>query len=181
MRLRASLIFGFGLLFLLAETRVWAQETQPSERQLKAAFLFNFARFTEWPATAFATSNAPMVLGVLGKNPFGDDLERTLKGKTLNNHPLVIKEFHSPVEATNCQVLFISPSEKGRLLEILNSVRGFSVLTVSETEHFTETGGMINFVKEDNKIHFQINNDEAVKAGLKISSRLLSLAVATGK
>ena len=118
-----------------------------------------------------------MVVGVLGENPFHDDLQRTIRNKTIDEHPLVIKEFRSPSEATNCHVLFISTSEKNRLPEILKSLKGTSVLTVGETEHFTESGGMINFVMRAKKIRFQINNEEANKAGLKISSKLMSLAV----
>jgi hypothetical protein len=153
-----------------------AQEPQPSESQLKAAFLFNFAKFVEWPPAAFAEATSPMVIGILGENPFGDDLERTIRGKTINNRPLVVREFRSPGEATNCHILFISASEKKRLAEIFDGLHGKSVLTVSETDGFTEAGGMINFVAEGNKIRFQINDAAAKGAGLKISSKLLSLA-----
>jgi hypothetical protein len=154
-----------------------AQDAPPSEYQVKAAFVYNFAKFVEWPTEAFAGPKSPMVIGVLGKNVFGGDLERTVRSKTVSEHPFQIKEFRSVTEATNCHILFISTSEKDRLAEILKQLHGTSVLTVGEMDHFTEAGGMINFVMEGNKVHFQINNEEAVKAGLKISSRLLSLAV----
>jgi len=176
MRLRATLILGLSLVWLLFVGDGRAQEPQPTEYQIKAAFLFNFAKFVEWPAAAFAEETSPMVIGILGENPFRDDLERMVRGKTINNRPLVIKEFRSPAEATNCHVLFISTSEKQRLPEILKSLHGISVLTVGETDRFTETGGMINFVAEGNKIRFQINEVAARSAGLKISSKLLSLA-----
>jgi hypothetical protein len=167
-----------GLIWLLVVSGASrAQESQPTEYQIKAAFLFNFAKFVQWPPTAFAGATSPMVVGVLGENPFHDDLQRTIRNKTIDEHPLVIKEFRSPSEATNCHVLFISTSEKNRLPEILKSLKGTSVLTVGETEHFTESGGMINFVMRAKKIRFQINNEEANKAGLKISSKLMSLAV----
>ena len=176
MRLRATSILGLSLVWLLSVGDGRAQESQPTEYQIKAAFLFNFAKFVEWPPAAFAEATSPMVIGILGENPFGDDLERTIRGKTINNRPLVIKEFRSPAEATNCHVLFISTSEKQRLPEILKSLHGTSVLTVGETDRFIETGGMINFVAEGNKIRFQINEVAAESAGLKISSKLLSLA-----
>jgi hypothetical protein len=176
MLLRATSILGLSLVWLLSVGNGRAQESQPTEYQIKAAFLFNFAKFVEWPPAAFAEATSPMVIGVLGENPFGDDLEQTIRGKTINNRPLVIKEFRSPAEATNCHVLFISTSEKQRLPEILKSLHGASVLTVGETDRFTETGGMINFVAEGNKIRFQINEVAAKSAGLKISSKLLSLA-----
>jgi hypothetical protein len=176
MRLRATSILGLSLVWLLSVGDGRAQESQPTEYQIKAAFLFNFAKFVEWPPAAFAEATSPMVIGILGENPFRDDLERTIRGKTINNRPLVIKEFRSPAEATNCHVLFISTSEKQRLPEILKSLHGTSVLTVGETDRFTETGGMINFVAEGNKIRFQINEVAARNAGLKISSKLLNLA-----
>jgi hypothetical protein len=178
MRFRAIPTLGLSLVWLLAVGDGRAQESQPTEYQIKAAFLFNFAKFVEWPPTAFAEATSPMVLGILGENPFGDDLERIIRGKTVNNRPLVVRtDFHSPGEATNCHILFISTSEKQRLPEILKGLRGASVLTVGETDRFTETGGMINFVVEGSKIRFQINDAAAKGAGLKISSKLLSLAL----
>lgn len=168
----------FGLILVLG-FKCLAQDSPPSEYQLKAAFLFNFAKFVEWPSKTFAGPTSPIVIGVLGENVFHGDLEQAIRGKVINNHPLQFKEFHSVTEATNCQILFISPSEKSRLPKILESLHGASVLTVSETERFTEAGGMINFVIEANKVRFQINNEAAKKAGLTISSKLLSLAVHT--
>jgi hypothetical protein len=176
MRLRATRILCLSLLWLLPISGSRAQESPPTEYQLKAAFLLNFAKFVEWPPTAFAGANSPMILGILGENPFGDVLERTIRDKTISNHPLVVKEFHSSAEATNCHILFISTSEKARLPEILAGLRGASVLTVGETDRFTETGGMINLFRQGNKIRFQINEAAAKGVGLKISSKLLSLA-----
>ncbi len=167
-------VFLFGLIFALG-FRGFAQPS-PSEYQIKAAFLYNFAKFVEWPPQAFAGPKSPMVIGVLGKNVFGDDLEQTIRNKTINGHPFQFKEVHSVTEATNCHILFISASERDRLPKILSGLRNADVLTVSETGHFIEAGGMINFVIEDNRVHFQINDAAAKKAGLKISSKLLSLA-----
>jgi hypothetical protein len=168
--------FFFALVFSAAPVCT-AQDTQPTEYQIKAAFLFNFAKFVEWPAEAFATTNSPLVIGVLGQNVFGDNLERTISNKTINNRPLLCKEFRSVTEATNCQILFISASEAARFPKIVDALHGTSVLTVSESDQFIEAGGMINFVIEANKIRFQINAEAAKKSGLSISSKLLSLAV----
>ena len=176
MRLRAKPILGLSLVWLLAVGGGRAQESPPTEYQLKAAFLLNFAKFVEWPSAAFADSTSPIVLGILGENPFGDVLERTIRDKTINNRTLVVKGFRSSAEATNCHILFISTSEKARLPEILAGLRGASMLTVGETDRFTESGGMINFVRQGNKIRFQINEVAAKGVGLKISSKLLSLA-----
>jgi YfiR/HmsC-like len=175
MSFRASSILVLGLVWLPAVGRVNAQDSAPTEYQIKAAFLFNFAKFVEWPASAFSETNSPIVIGILGDNPFGNDLVKTVRDKTLNNRPLVIKEFHSSLEATNCHMLFISTSEKARLPQILEALRGVSVLTVSEMDRFKEAGGMINFVREGNKIRFQINEAAAKSAGLKISSKLLNV------
>jgi hypothetical protein len=178
MRVRATPILNMSLAWLLAVAGGSAQESQPNAHQLKAAFLLNFAKFVEWPQAAFAETNSPIVLGVLGENPFGDTLERTVRDKTVNNRPVVVKVFHSSEEATNCHLLFICLSEKMRLPEILKglSEAKASVLTVGEMDRFTESGGMINFFLQGNKYRFQINEVAAKGAGLKISSKLLSLA-----
>jgi hypothetical protein len=167
----AVLLFSLILVF-----KSFAQDSPPTEYQIKAAFLYNFAKFVQWPTQAFASPTSPIVIGVLGENVFGDDLEKTIRGKVINDRPLQFKQFHSVTEVTNCQILFISTSEKNSLPKILDGLQGASVLTVSETDRFTEAGGMINFVIEDDKIHFQINNEAAKKARLTISSKLLSLA-----
>jgi len=181
MRSGASSFLGLNLLWLLLLSgHGRAQGTPPTEYQIKAAFIFNFARFVEWPAGAFAGTTSPLVIGILGENPFRNDLQRTIGDKTVDDHPLVIKELRSQAEATNCHILFISSSEKPRLPQILKVVNGTSVLTVGEMERFTETGGMINFVQEGSKIRFQINNEAATGAGLKISSKLLNLALRPG-
>jgi hypothetical protein len=165
------------LVWLLNVGGSRAQDSQPTEYQIKAAFLFNFAKFVEWPPAAFAGPSSPIVIGVLGENPFHDDLPQTIQGKKIDTHPLLIKEFSSTAEATNCHILFISTSEKNRLPEILAGLKGASVLTVGEMEGFTEEGGIINFVLERTKIRFQINKAAATGARLKISSKLLNLAL----
>ena len=156
--------------------KTFAQEGA-SEYQVKAAFLYNFAKFVEWPAGTFPNTNSPIVLGILGKNVFGSDLEKTIQDRKVNNHPFAFKNISSVAEATNCHILFVSSSEKGDFSKIVNSLQNAKVLTVSETDGFIKAGGMINFTFEDAKVRFQINDEAAKKAGLKISSKLLSLAV----
>ena len=159
-----------------------AQEAQPSAYQLKAAFLYNFAQFVDWSPTAFASNTAPFVIGILGENPFGRELEQTVRGKAVLNHALMVKEVRSVAEATNtCHILFISASEKKRLAEIFAGLRGASILTVGEVDRFTESGGMVNFLQAGTKIRFQINDAAAKSAGLKVSSKLLSLASRTAR
>ena len=180
MRCRHFSILSLSLIWLLAGSFAHAQQPQPTEYQIKAAFLYNFGRFVEWPKSAFATPTSPLVIGILGEDPFRDNLTRTISNKSVDTHPVVTKEFRSAADATNCHLLFISTSEKKKLPEILQSLKGTSVLTVGETDRFIETGGMINFVLEGTKIRFQINNDAAASAGLKISAKLMTLASRTG-
>jgi len=171
-------MLGLGLIWLmLISGQCRAQDSRPSEYQIKAAFLFNFAKFVDWPPQVLPQATSPIVIGILGESPFHDDLARTIRDKTIEEHPLVIKEFRLPAQATNCHILFICSSEKSRLPEILSGLKGASVLTVGEMERFNENGGMIHFVLEGTKIRFQINNDAATSAGLKISSKLLRLAL----
>ena len=180
MHFGAKPVLGLSLVWLLTVGGGWAQVFQPSEYQLKAAYLFNFAKFVDWPPDAFAETNSPIVIGILGENPFGTDLERTIGNKTISNRSLAIREIRSLAEATNCHLLFISRSEKQRLPKTIQGLRGASVLTVGETERFTEAGGMIEFVLQGNKIRFRINEEAAKSAGLKISSKLSSVALPSG-
>lgn len=147
-----------------------------SEYQVKAAFLYNFAKFVEWPAEAPSEASAEMVLCLLGDDPFGSDLEQTIEGKMVNGRKLVIRRFKALRGLETCHILFISPSEGNQLLEILAALKGLSLLTVGEMERFTKLGGIINFTIEGNKVRFDINIDAAERAGLKISSRLLRVA-----
>lgn len=168
------------MICLFSLPLVRGQQAPLSEYQVKAAFLFNFTKFVEWPPESFAKPDAPLVIGIFGDNPFGKDLENIISNKTINNRALETREFHSPTECTNCQMLFVSASEKKRFKEIIEKLHNMSVLTVSEADGFTEAGGMINFVREGTKFRFQINNDAAKQAKLKISSRMLGLAMPSG-
>jgi hypothetical protein len=151
-------------------------ETPPSEYEVKAAFLFNFARFVEWPPAAFAAANSPIVLGLYGEDPFGEDLTRIIAGKTANGRPFVIRRCERPADLKSCHMAFISSSEKRNLPQAMDALKGLPVLTVGETDRFAESGGIINFVIDKNRVHFEINVDAADRAGLRMSSKLLSLA-----
>lgn len=170
-------ISGTILALLLTLCTGHGQASAPSEYALKAAFLYHFAQFVEWPTNKFQDARSPIVIGVLGENPFGGELEKTLAGKSINNRPITVKEVQSAAEATNtCYLLFISASEKKRFPEILAVLHGASVMTVGDTEGFTDAGGIINFFREGAKIRFEINDAAAKSAGLKISPKLLGLA-----
>jgi hypothetical protein len=181
MNLRLLKVAWLSLLFGAA-ARVWpagAQEAgAPSEYQVKAAFLYNFAKFVEWPPQAFPATNTPITIGMLGRNPFDGELERAVRNKVVNGRPLVMQKLASTTDPLlkHCQIVFIQPMEKNRLVEFLAALKDAPVLTVSESEGFTRYGGMINFVMEERKVRFEINDAAAARAGLKISSKLLSLA-----
>jgi hypothetical protein len=169
----------FALLFALSTSIVsntFAQQ-QPSEYDLKAAFLFNFAKFVEWPPEVFAGTNSPIVIGILGKDVFGDTLGKIINDRKVNNRGFAFRHFDSANEATNCQILFVSSSERNDFAKIVSALHNASVLTVSEADGFLKAGGMINFLIEGKNIRFQISDEAAKKAQLKVSSKLLSLAV----
>ena len=142
MRLRKPLLLGLILWLLLAAGAGHAQTPRPSEYQLKAAFLFNFAKFIDWPPEALADDKASFVIGILGDNPFGNNLEQIVAGKKINGHPIVVQVLQSATEAGHCQILFISSSEKKRFAAIILNLHGAAVLTVSDTDQFIESGGM---------------------------------------
>jgi hypothetical protein len=155
---------------------VFAQSREASEYQIKAAYLYNFAKFVEWPPEASPGANDPLAICIFGEDPFGDILTELAKGKSINGHKLVIRQLKPPQDLRGCQVAFISSSERNRLHSVLESLKGASVLTVGDTEGFAALGGVISFTMEDNKVHFDINVDAAERAKLRISSKLLSLA-----
>jgi hypothetical protein len=167
---------------LLRAGSVQAAETPAlSERQVKALFLFNFAKYVDWPAGAFSNSSAPIVIGVVGEDGFADEFRRVTGDRTVNDRKVVIKQIDGTADLKDCQILFIGSSENGRLTEILEAVKNSAVLTVGETDRFL-VQGMINFTKKENKIHLEINLVPAQRVNLKLSSKLLTVAdVVLGK
>jgi hypothetical protein len=153
-----------------------SQAQTSDEYQIKAAFLYKFAGFVQWPTAAFGETSTSLIVGVVGEDPFGRALDETINGKTINGLPFMIKRLKWGQDLRACQILFISSSERKRLPQIIAGLKGASVLTVGETGQFTQQGGVINFVMEENKVRFEINAEAAGAARLKISSKLLSLA-----
>jgi hypothetical protein len=166
----------FLCVFSIAGCVASAQPQAPTEYQIKAAFLYNFVKFVGWPAETLSNDRAPIVVGVLGKDPFGSALDDVILGKAVDGHPIQILRTNSLQDLKACQIAFISSSEAKRLSEILTGLRGSSVLTVGEADHFAQLGGVIQFTLEGNKVRFAINVDAAERARLKVSSKLLSLA-----
>jgi hypothetical protein len=166
------------VLILLLALPVSAQEAAsptPLEYELKAAFLYNFVKFVEWPPDAFAGPRSPLTICVYGDDPFGSSLDAAVGGESLGERSLLVQR---PAfdELRDCRVLFVSRSERQRMPEVLSEVEGAPVLTVGDTDGFLRAGGIINFVLEENKVRFLINLEAAERNQLKISSKLLRLA-----
>jgi hypothetical protein len=153
-----------------------AAETAPLEYKVKAAFLYNFAKFVEWPAAKFPQPTSPFIIGVVGEDPFGNTLDETVKGKTINGRTIQIRRFASGEDLRQCHLLFVSRSLKDPLDTTLAGLKSESVLTVGETGQFVHQGGMINFIIVDDCVKFEINLDTTEQAGLKVSSKLSSVA-----
>jgi len=159
------------LLFLTPVVRAAVSETE-----LKAAFLYNFAKFVEWPAEAFSSETAPIEIAVFGEDEFTVKLRSLLSDKKAHGRSFQVKRISTPQEAKNCQIVFISSSESRRVPQVLDAVRKSPVLTIGETEQFLDVGGMMNFVFEDTQLRFEVYPEAAERVNLVISSKLLRLA-----
>lgn len=164
------------LLEICAARPAWsAQLPEATEYQVKAAYLYNFAKFIEWPPGSFADRRAPIVFGVLGEDPFGEALD-LLRGKGVHGRPVVVRRGDGLEELAGCHVLFIAASEEGRLGSLLERLGKSPVLTVGDTDLFARRGGMIQFVTAGSRVRFAVNPQVLRRVGLKASSRLLELA-----
>jgi hypothetical protein len=172
-------IGGFGLalrLGMLIALLVAARGQVIDEYQVKAAFVYNFAKFVEWPAHSFTGPSAPIVICILGDDPFGSLLDIPVNGKLVEGRPLVVRRMSDVRHVKACQILFISSSERKRLASILAEVKLCGILTVGDMAGFAAEGGVITLQLEDGRVRFQVNMDAAEQQGLRISSKLLSLA-----
>jgi hypothetical protein len=177
-----------GQLALLLALLLWplclaAQSSPYTLYQLKALYLFNFAKYTEWPKEAFPDANSPFVLGILGQDPFRSDID-IIKGKTIKGRKLEIRKLRSVEEVKDCHLLFISSSETNNLPQILGALDHAHILTIAEADGFIEQNGMINLVPEQKSpgtqvVGFEINQAAAEKANLKMDTQLLKLAKRT--
>ncbi len=161
---------------LVGASCLHAQQANPTEYEVKAAYLYNFGKFVEWPAKVTAASEFFSIC-VLGEDPFGSTFDATIAGESINGKKVVVKRITKPQDAVSCRILFISSSEEGRLQEILAMLGNTSVLTVSDLSQFTRRGGMIRFVMEANRVRFEVNLTTAEHAGLTLSSQLLKVAI----
>ena len=162
------------LAVLLSASSAAAQAA--SEYEVKAAFLYNFTKFVEWPPEAFAARSSQLKVCILGSDPFGRSLESVIQGEEVQGRRLMLLRVNTLYDPGLCHILFISRTERERIPSILASVADAPVLTVSETDGFVDQGGTINFRILDGKVRFEINQGAAERAKLKVSSKLLSLA-----
>jgi hypothetical protein len=160
-----------GSTFLLA-----SQPTDNREYQIKAAFLFNFTQFVEWPVNAFPEPETPLAIGILGEDPFGNYLEETVTGEKVNGHSLVIQHYKNIEEVKTCHILFINKAEINKPEQAVINLKGKYILTVSDGNNFIKQGGMVRFITKNNKIQIQINPEAAKEASLIVSSKLLRIA-----
>jgi hypothetical protein len=146
------------------------------EYEVKAAFLFNFAKFVDWPSDAFQSEKTPISLCVFRHDPFGSALDEVIREKAINNRELQARRINDLAQLKACQLVFVSRKEEGQLPEILNNLKGASALVVGESADFAEHGGAVQFFLENNKLRFAINVDAIQRARLQVSSKLLALA-----
>lgn len=170
-RLRALLA-----LFLVVALTPLGAAPSPNEYALKAVFLYNFCRFIEWPDSAFPSRSGPLVIGVVGADPFGQMLEEAIAGETYHGRPIQIAHFSSPRQIRPCHLLFVSEANAGQLDQILAAVAGMNVVTVGETETFLDRGGMIALIAEQNRVRLRINSTALRTKRLNVSSKLLQVA-----
>lgn len=163
----AVMLTGVGLL---------RAEPAPREHDLKAVFLLNFTQFVEWPAGTFAATNSPIVVGILGDDPFGPALDQAAAGDQPQGRPLIILRGRRLEDVAGCHLLFISKSENARVGQILRALQNKPVLTVGETEACRQAGGIITFVIQDNRVNFDIDDAIARRRQLLLSAKLLKVA-----
>ncbi len=176
LRLRA--VVAFTLLALPFALNALAQNSEPTQFDVEAAYLYRFGNFVQWPPDASAGKSKQFSICVLGHDPFGSTLSDMVKGSAINGLPIAARRIQSAKEAAGCRIVYFSSSEDNRLGTDLTDLRGGPVLTVSDIPGFDSRGGMVQFVLTDRRVRFEINLSNAQKVGLKLSSQLLKVAVA---
>ena len=170
-----ALVGGFPLFMLVTDCAWSSEKATVAEYDVKAAFLLNFVRFADWPDRARDETGNALILSIVGEDRFGNALN-LIRDKKVKGRTLVINNAVDSNNLTNCDILFVSSSEKDRLPSLMAALKGLPILTVSEIEGFAQRGGMINFIIVDNKVRFEINPDAAKQVGIHISAQLLQLA-----
>ena len=175
-RMRAARALPLLCLLVLHAISWTARADVTKEYELKAAFIFNFVRFVDWPDQKFADANSPIIAGLFGGSPLGAELETVVRGRKINGRPIVIKAVQTIEAARLVDVLFISAAEDSQASQLIAACKSAGVLTVGESDTFEKGGGMITFLLKDDKLRFDINMATAESSGLDISAQLQKLA-----
>jgi len=165
----ATLVHGMG-----------AADESLSEYEIKAAFLYNFAKFADWPESAFSKPAAPLVIGILGKDPFGPILDQVVEKKPIDGRPVFVKRLKNAREAKGVHILFVPRTDNAELGRAFKEIDPLAILIVGENEKFAERYGTIGFFIEENRVRFEINVASAERAGIKLNAKLLQLARIVG-
>jgi hypothetical protein len=174
---RASIFLIIASWFLLSVSpSAHSQNEESAEYTVKLAFLYNFTKFVEWPPDTYRDPGAPLVICVVGHDPFRQDLEGELRTRIVGGHPVEVRTLKPNDKLNMCQIVFVPVTEKEQADRIVRGLKGSRTLTVGEIQGFAVLGGIINLTVEGNSVRFEINLLAAERAGLKISSRLLSIA-----
>lgn len=146
------------------------------ERQVKAAYLYKFGSYVEWPERAFPGPDSPIRIGVIGADALADELAQMVASRTINGRPVVVRKLRREDPVTGLNILFVGRSNNARLAEILATTKGQPMLTVTESEEGIAAGSMINFIVVDGKVRFEAAPKAAGMSNLNISARLLAAA-----
>lgn len=174
-RLSRFILAFVSLAWLFHGAAVFAADAEFPEYKLKAAFLFNFAKFLQWPGEALPATE-PLVIAVIGENPFDRHLDDVIKGKLANGHPVVVQYLSNLPDKLSCHILFVPRSAREKVPEILRITEGRAIVTVSEYDGFCQAGGLINLRVESQAIRFDLNIEEAQRANISLSGRLSGVA-----
>ena len=172
---RAGVFLVVAALLVGQPSSLMSKQEETLEYRIKAAFLYNFARFVEWPDES-TRGVGHVVIGILGEDPFGSILDETVRGKKADGRPLLVKRLTNPEEAVSCALVFVGSSERKRTKTLLASLERLDVLTVGESADFLDQGGMVNFVIEKERVRIDLNLHAARAAGLRVSSQLIRVA-----
>ena len=165
------------LCALLPQPTIYARAPQiNAEYKLKAAFLYNFTRFVEWPENAFSSTTSPVIIGIIGEDPFGAFIDELVSNEKIGNRSIIIRRFKGVTDIANCHILYICYQQTEKIAAVLSTASNKGILTIADAPPFTRMGGMVQFYTDKNKIRMQINNGAAKRAGLNISTKLLSVA-----
>lgn len=174
-RIRCAICFIAVCWVFCSAPATFALNEQSAEYPVKLAFVYNFAKFIEWPLDAYGGPGAPLAICIIGHDPFPKDIEEELRTRTVGGHPVEFRTVGPSDQLNACHVVFVPVTEKAEVDRVVGNLKGTSTLTVGETEGFALLGGMINLTVDGNTIHFEINRIAAEHAGLKISAKLLSM------